>query len=354
MPRISFAAPVFAAPGIPDLRTPSMPAASWKDVRRMVQEAERLGYASAWFSDHLFHGRDGAFHESWTALSMAAGFTDRITLVNNHLGNGLRDARVVAKMATTLADATDQRFELFLATGYRQREFDAYGLPWPDEEERLARLAEAIAVVRLLWSGAPVDFDGDYYSLAGAVAAPTGDAGPFLWLGGPLTEDALALIAREANGWNSFPLGLEAYAEASARIDAACRAIGRDPSTLRRSLETQVLVLDDADQWRSWLRRWRTMRDTLPLGSTTDDLDSDAYDDDAAVTAFCFREFMIGTAEQVAARMQAYGALGVTDLVCWFMDAPSTSSLAALAEIAEAADEPALPHTQDSTEGTLR
>lgn len=333
-PKMSLAAPVFAAPGIPTLRTPSMREACWDDVRALVQEAERLGYESAWFSDHLFHGRDGQFHESWTALSMAAGFTERITLVNNHLGNGFRDARVMAKMATTLADATGDRFELFLATGYRQREFDSYGLRWPDENERLDRLAEAIEVFRLLWSGEQVDFDGEFYPLDGAVAAPTGGAQPFLWLGGPLTERSLELIAREADGWNSFPLGLEAYAEAGAAVDAACRAIGRDPSTLRRSLETQVLVLDGADDWEGWLRLWRTMRQELPLGPTFDDFDPDAFSDDTAVTEACRRDFIIGTRSEVAARIADYAGLGVTDLVCWFMDAPSSASMAALADLA--------------------
>lgn len=331
-PRLSLAAPVFAAAGIPTMRTPSMREASWSDVRAMVLDAERLGYASAWFSDHLFHGRDGAFHESWTALSMAAGFTDRINLVNNHLGNGFRDARVMAKMATTLADATGDRFELFLATGYREREFTSYGLDWPSEEERLARLAEAIKVIRLLWSGEQVSFEGEFYSLDDAIAMPTGKAAPFLWLGGPLNETSLEVIAREADGWNSFPLGLDAYREASARVDAACRAIGRDPATLRRSLETQVLVLDDDAEWGEWLRTWRTMRDEISLGPTYDAVAPGDLADDV-VTEACYRDFIIGTPDQVEARIGEYSDLGVTDLVCWFMDAPSSSSMMKLAQI---------------------
>lgn len=332
-PKLSFAAPVFAAAGIPQMRTPSMREASWSVVRDMVLEAESLGYDSAWFSDHLFHGRDGAFHESWTALSMAAGFTERITLVNNHLGNGFRDARVLAKMATTLANATGDRFELFLATGYREREFTSYGLDWPSDDERLARLTEAIAAIRLLWSGEQVNFEGEFYSLVDAIATPTGAAPPFLWLGGPLTDASLALIAREADGWNSFPLGLEAYREAAGRVDAACRAIGRDPATLRRSLETQVLVLDSDAEWDDWLHTWRTLRGEISLGPTYDAVPA-ADLDDALVSEACHRDFIIGTRDEVETRIGEYSDLGVTELVCWFMDAPSTSSMTRLAEIA--------------------
>ena len=155
---------------------------------------------------------------------MAAGFTDSIRLVSNHLGNGLRDARVMAKMATTLANATGGRFDLFLARGYREREYRSYGLTWEDEPTRERRLAEAIDLVRAMWPGAPVDFSGEFYELQNAVAAPTDERVPLIWAGGPLDEPTLDLIARRADGWNSFPLSIAEYADAAARVDAACTA----------------------------------------------------------------------------------------------------------------------------------
>ena len=332
--RLALAAPVFAAPGIPAMRTPSIEAVSWPIVRHAVERAEQLGYDSVWFSDHLFHGRDGAFYESWTALCLAAGFTDRIRLVNNHLGNGLRDARVLAKMATTLATASDGRFDLFLARGYREREYRAYGQPWEPDDVRTRRLAEAVEVVRALWSGAAVDFDGEFYPLEGAIAAPTTHAMPFLWLGGPLDEQTLALIATRADGWNSFPLGLDDYTAAAGRINDACARVGRAPDTLRRSLETQVLVLDDWSQWPYWLERWRELRAAAPLGDATSDLmPSDEELSDEWVTAACRDQFIVGTRDEVVARIADYRRLGVTDLVCWFMDAPSDASMVMLAQI---------------------
>jgi len=334
--RLALAAPVFAAPGYPTLRTPSLEAASWAAVRGLVLRAEELGFDSAWFSDHLFHGRDGAFFESWTALCVAAGETSGIRLVNNHLGNGLRDARMLAKMATTLAAITDGRFDLFLATGYREREYRAYGLPWEPLAVRTRRLAEALKAVRLLWPGRPVDAGGEFYPLRDAVAAPSYGQRPFIWLGGPLDGATCELVAAEADGWNSFPLTLDEYREQAARVDAACVAIGRDPRSLRRSLETQVLVLDDASDWDRWLDRWRSLRAALPLGSAVDDLVPAPEElDDEFVTATCRSRFIVGTRAEVARRVAAYRAAGVTDLVCWLMDAPSDASMTALAGIVE-------------------
>lgn len=332
--RLALAAPVFAAPGYPTLRTPSLEAASWATVRRLVLRAEELGFDSAWFSDHLFHGRDGAFFESWTALCVAAGATSRIRLVNNHLGNGLRDARVLAKMATTLAAITEGRFDLFLATGYREREYRAYGLPWEPRGVRTRRLAEALKTVRLLWPGRPVGAEGEFYPLRDAVAAPSYAERPFVWLGGPLDEAMRELVAAEADGWNSFPLGLDEYREAAARVDAACDAIGRNPRSLRRSLETQVLVLEDASDWDRWLDRWRSLRAALPLGPAVDDLVPAPEElGDEFLTATCRSRFIVGTRAEVARTVAAYREAGVTDLVCWFMDAPSDASMTALAEI---------------------
>jgi alkanesulfonate monooxygenase SsuD/methylene tetrahydromethanopterin reductase-like flavin-dependent oxidoreductase (luciferase family) len=332
--KLGLAAPVFAAPGIPMMRTPSLERASWPTVRETVLAAERLGFDSVWFSDHLFHGLDGEFHESWSALSMAAGFTERIRLVTNHLGNGLRDARVLAKMATTVADATGGRLELFLARGYREREYTSYGLAWDDEATRTRRLAEAVGVIRAMWGGEPVDFEGEFYRLSGAVAAPSHPSPPFIWLGGPLDATNIALIAAKADGWNALPMAPEAYAAAARAIDEACAAIGRDPGSLRRSMETQVLVLDGWENWANWLDRWRSLRERAPLGFATSDMVlSSASLEDAAVTEVCRTEFMVGTRDEVRARIQSYRASGLDEMVCWFMDSPALGSMEALAAL---------------------
>lgn len=334
--RLALAAPVFAAPGIPTMRTPSMSAASWPIVRKLVVRAEELGYDSAWFSDHLFLGKDGEFFESWSALAMAAGFTERIRLVNNHLGNGLRDARIVAKMATTVAAATNGRFDLFLARGYREREYRSYGLAWESDEVRTTRLAEAVSVVRALWTGASVSFDGQYYQVTEATSAPTHGDRPFVWLGGPLDDQTVALIAREADGWNSFPASPHEYAAAAARIDKECRRIGRRPETLRRSLETQVLILENWSEWYDWLNIWRRLREDLSTAEAARDTQPEPDElSDEAVTEACRENFIVGTRAEVANRIAMYQKVGVTDLVCWFMDAPSDNSLSQLREIVD-------------------
>lgn len=332
---LGFAVPLFAAPGVPGMRTPSLERVDWSTTLAEIRYAESLGYASAWFSDHLFHGRDGEFLESWTALAAAAGSTSRIRLVNNHLGIGFRAAPLIAKMSATADVVTGGRFELFVSHGMREREHTSYGFPWePDATRRLARLGEAVEVIRALWRGRPVDFAGNFYELHGAVSTPPPIHDVPIWLGGPVDDAVATLVAEQADGWNALPSSLGNYASQARRIDEACRRAGRDPKSLRRSLETQVLVLDTESRWDDWTSLWASLRRRAPLGPATSDLfphGTDIDDEDAARTTW-FDTFVVGSREQVTAKLAAYRDLGVDEVVCWFMDWPLGTSMRVLAE----------------------
>jgi alkanesulfonate monooxygenase SsuD/methylene tetrahydromethanopterin reductase-like flavin-dependent oxidoreductase (luciferase family) len=333
--RLGLAVPMFAAPGIPTMRTPSVERLDWALMLEAIRSAEALGYDSAWFSDHLFHGLDGEFLESWTTLAAAATVTDRIRLVNNHLGLGFRAAPLVAKMAATVDVISNGRFELFVSHGLREREHTSYGFHWePDVVRRVARLDEAVGVIRELWSGAPVSHRGEFFTLDGALSGPPPLHDIPVWLGGPLDDAVVRVVVDRADGWNALPASLGEYAAKAERIDAACRAVGRDPSTLRRSLETQVLVLDDGAEWGDWMGYWRELRGRAPLGFATSDIfpagASEVSDDE--LTTACFDSFIIGTRDEVAAKLAAYRWLGVDEVVCWFMDWPRGQSLRVLAE----------------------
>lgn len=331
------AVPVFASPGIATMRTPSLERASWSVIRDAVHQAESLGYESAWFSDHMFHGRDGEFFESWTTLCAFADSTTRIRLVNNHLNNNFRPAPMTAKTTATLDVITGGRLELFLSPGMREREHTSYGFGWePDPVVRVRRLEEAITLIRSTWTGESTRFKGEFYELEGAIntPAPVQQGGPPIWVGGILDESTLGLIARRADGWNTFPTSLDEYRLKVEAVEEACRKVGRDPGSLRRSLETQVLVLEHPSDWDRWMDRWDELRSRAPLGDAVSDMlnVSDPIADGEAYRLMCEEQFVIGTRQEVAEKLRAYQHLGVTDFVCWFMDAPAVTSMRILAE----------------------
>lgn len=107
---------------------------------------------------------------------------------------------VLAKEAATLDLASEGRLELGLGAGWRHEDYHLAGLRFDPPGRRVDRLAEAIAICRGLWSGAPVDWDGEHYQ----VHAPPGEpcphrpGGPVLVVGGG-SRRVLSLAAATAD-----------------------------------------------------------------------------------------------------------------------------------------------------------
>jgi len=208
-----------------------------------AREAERRGLDYLGVQDHPYQRR---YVDTWTLLSMIGASTERIGLFPDVANLPLRPPAVLAKAAASLDLLTGGRVELGLGAGGFTDAIAAYGGPRRTPGESLDALAEAIEVIRLVWSGERnLRFDGRHYRLAGAHSGPVPAHPIGIWLGvyGPR---ALALTARHADGWvPSLQGDPKRLVEMSARLDAAAADAGRDPAEIRRVLNVRV---DDADQ----------------------------------------------------------------------------------------------------------
>jgi alkanesulfonate monooxygenase SsuD/methylene tetrahydromethanopterin reductase-like flavin-dependent oxidoreductase (luciferase family) len=337
--KFGFGVPIFANPGVPYFRTPNLEELDWQVALHSVRAAESLGYDSLWVADHVFLGRDGAVLEGWTTLSALALAAPSLRLGPIHLALGFRHPSLVAKMIATLDVISGGRVEFFVEPGWREREFRAYGFEWiPSRAERVARTEEAIVICRLLWSGEEVSYDGRFFSLDRASCRPTPvqEGGPRVWIGEALDEETLALTARHADVWNSIPASPELLASKIAKVDEACERAGRDPATLKKTLETQVLVYESRDEAKELFRRYDDLRARYPSGDAMSDIMDflreidPELDRKTSLDAYC-EAFVIGTPEEVAAKLAAYGEMGIDEFICWFMDIPSTRSMELLA-----------------------
>jgi alkanesulfonate monooxygenase SsuD/methylene tetrahydromethanopterin reductase-like flavin-dependent oxidoreductase (luciferase family) len=184
------------------------------EPRWWLESAIRLdaaGYAGVWCWDH-FMGRGDLtvpVVESWTILSMAAAATDRMTVGPFVMNVMNRHPAVVARMASTLQIASGGRLVLGIGIGGAPREHAAYGIDFPDAPERVARLEEAVAVVRALWTGGPVTRDSPYYPLRDAYAFPVPVPPPPIIIGGETAAGA-RLAGRIGDGWSAFEDNFEA------------------------------------------------------------------------------------------------------------------------------------------------
>lgn len=333
--KLGFAVPIFANPGVAHFRTPNFVELNWEPIAAAVAEAESLGYDSLWVADHMFLGRDGAILEGWTTLAALAGLTKRLRLGSIHLGNGFRPAPLVAKMVSTLDVISGGRLEFFIDPGWRAREHLAYGFDWePERAVRVEQVREAIDLMKATWSGLPTDFSGRFYETTGAINAPmpVRPQGPRVWIGEAFDRETLDLVATHADVWNSMPAGLDVLEDKITRVNQACEDRGRDPRTLVKTLETQVLILERSDDLGRWLDRWRLLEAQYPSGEAMTDVVEFVQETNPklkkGLAESDYRdEFLIGTVEEVTEKLHAYRSLGVEEVICWFMDFPDLTSM---------------------------
>jgi alkanesulfonate monooxygenase SsuD/methylene tetrahydromethanopterin reductase-like flavin-dependent oxidoreductase (luciferase family) len=197
--------------------------------------------------------------EAWTALTAIAALTERAT-VGTFVANVMnRHPAVLARMAATLQEVSGGRLVLGIGIGGHPAEHHAYGIPWPDVPERVARLEEAVAVIRALWTGGPVTRPSPYYPLDDAVAFPVPHPPPPIIVGGE-TVAGPALAARIGDGWTTFTdrfvLDLPRYVEAleaNARERTAVRVIVGYEGGPGQALGATAWIADprgEPERWR--------------------------------------------------------------------------------------------------------
>ncbi len=249
--------------------------ARWSDLVAMARRAEALGFDSLWLVDHFWYRfpldddaepRRGVW-ECWSLLAALAAATSRVELGTLVTCTAFRNPALLAKMAATVDEISGGRLILGLGAGYYEQEFRAHGYP---VDRLVSRFAEALAIILPLLREGKVDFAGTYYQARECELRPRGPrpSGPPLLVGAE-GERMLRLTARHADMWNVWTCNSPArVAEFRARVDAACVEVGRDPSTLARTVTAMVDLPGFADVPRvPWLTRFRA-RDEPPLSGS--------------------------------------------------------------------------------------
>ena len=222
-----------------------LPNVSWAELKSRVLRLEALGFDVAALADHFVDWTNPAapWFESWTVLAAIAEATSTIRISTVVTQIPLRNPAMLARQVLTLDHISAGRVELGLGTGLPiDPSYAMAGLPNWEPKERVDRFEEYIDLVDRLLSQEVTTYEGHYYRADGAMMNPQAIQSPRP----PIMVAALAPrmmrhAARYADIWNSlsflptFPEQIEETLERSAMIDAECGAIGREPSTLRRS-----------------------------------------------------------------------------------------------------------------------
>lgn len=246
---------------------------------------------------------------------------------------------LIAQAMLTLSHMTKRPPILGIGAGEREN-IEPYGL---DFSHPVGRLEEALKIIRMCFSSkGPIDFEGEYYSLDGAVMdlkAPKGKI-PEVWIGGRGPR-MLRLTGEYGDGWYPNMIASpEEYAAKLETVRAAAQEAGRDPQAITPALEQYVVVAPTEHEARAMLDTklvrffglllpadaWREAGREHPLGENFRgyvDFVPERYDRKTLEEAIAVvppelaaqGPLMWGTPDQVASKLRAFGEVGLRHVV---------------------------------------
>ncbi len=235
-------------------------------IRDFAQAAEGLGYSHLIVYDHVLGaehaGREpkltgpyteqDPFHEPFVLYGFLAAVTTRLELATGVIILPQRQAALVAKQAAEVALLSRGRLRLGVGTGWNWVEYEALNESF---ESRGKRLDEQVELLRALWSGRPIDFDGRFHRVDRAGILPAPPAPIPIWFGG-FTAPAVRRAARLGDGFlfgaASRPMQKLCEALRSALVEA-----DRDPAGF--GIEAIVSYSDGPEAWRAAAETWRKL-----------------------------------------------------------------------------------------------
>jgi probable F420-dependent oxidoreductase len=218
----------------------------YRETLELVRLAERVGFDSAWVSEH--HGSsDGYLPSLLTMLAAFAAATERIELGTGVVLTPLHDPLRLAEDAAVVDQLSGGRLILGIGNGWREEEFRMFGAP---KAERGARTEETIEVLRRAWTGRRFSFEGQTlrYDRVKVTPPPARPGGPPILLGG-YDRKAVVRAGRLADGYVTDETGPDEVRTNLELVAEGANGVGRDPNDLIVVLLQNAFAWNDGDPW---------------------------------------------------------------------------------------------------------
>lgn len=251
-------------------------------------------FDSLWFPDHVqYNGHKVA--EGWSLLAYAlARYPDKLC-GHQVLCNSFRNPAHLAKMAATCQALSAGRVALGIGAGWNEEEYLAYGWPFPPARVRIEQLAEAIEIIKLMWTERPASYEGKHYQIKGAYNEPLPDPLPPIMVGGAGEKYLLRVVAQHADWWNYIFKDRQSYAHKQEVLKQHCREVGRDYDEIEQVIAVGMLIAETEKD----VARLKESPDARPIG-----------------------DGLAGTPEQITEILLAAVEQGADRIVINFVDAP--------------------------------
>lgn len=283
--------------------------------------AEEVGLDTVTISDHFQPWRVTGGHSpnALTWLGFVAARTERVVLGTSVLTPTFRyNPAVIAQSYATLACLAPGRVIAGVGTGEALNEIAVGSVEeWPEFKERFARLRESVDLIRQLWHGEPVDFDGEYYRTKGAVIydRPEQPVPIYIAAGGPM-------MARYAGRYGDGMIctsgkGRELYADGLVPgLVEGAGAKERDPQGIDRMIEMKISWDRDPDRALENTRFWAPLSlSAEEKHSISDPAEMEAKADALPIERIAKRWIVSSDPDEIVAAVKEYTDLGFTHLV---------------------------------------
>jgi alkanesulfonate monooxygenase SsuD/methylene tetrahydromethanopterin reductase-like flavin-dependent oxidoreductase (luciferase family) len=257
-----------------------------REHEELVSTADQLGFDLMVAGQH-FLGAELRYFQPVPWLTHLSHFSPTMQTATGIILLSMVNPVDMAEQMATLDVVTDGRAIFGVGLGYSPHEFDAFGVA---KGTKVAHFEESLTLIKALWSGETVDFDGTYIKVSGARPSvqPLQAGGPPIWLGGQ-AAGAIKRAARMADAWYCPPfpnhqelrtlraLFLQTRAEAGLPLDGDFPLRRELVLAPTRELAREEAIIRYQARYRTY-QKWGLAGENTPLDSggqeLSDDIDS--------------------------------------------------------------------------------
>jgi F420-dependent oxidoreductase-like protein len=225
----------------------------YQTIEQITLHVENIGYNLVTLGDHLFlneQSEERNCMETWTLLGALAAKTSSIKLGTLVTCNSFRYPSILAKIAATIDLISEGRLVFGIGAGWKELEYNAYGIRFPPIGERMDQLEEAVQIIRKLWTESRATFIGKQYQIKDALCAPKPIQKPHppILIGGAGEKRTLRMVAKYADMSNFTWLEGSKIDRLLGILRKHCEAVGREYDSIEQTLVTVCFISEDEDE----------------------------------------------------------------------------------------------------------
>jgi alkanesulfonate monooxygenase SsuD/methylene tetrahydromethanopterin reductase-like flavin-dependent oxidoreductase (luciferase family) len=279
----------------------------FNEIRRIANVALENEFDTVWFSDHFILNEDATDRillDPWLVMSALSRENSDIRLGSLVFCNSYRNPALHAKMGASLDNLSGGRLEFGIGAGWKELDYEAYGIEYPDDLTRIEQLGEGIQIIKGAWTEEKFSYDGEYYSVKNLISEPkpVQQPHPTIWVGSMTGGDRIVEVAaRYGNGLNL----------AWSFTPNECQEIFGKMTSMAQTHEREDELSKSVGLWTRWFKSKQEMEKTIEEVAKERNMEVADYRERV-------NSALWGDSEIIIQRIREYQEIGVTHFIFMF------------------------------------